>query len=77
MINLPSLFLAACVAFNPGNATTAEVDGTWVISDGETSLGDFGNNEGQAERALAIIQHYGMNERCVAGESANPLGNAG
>jgi len=73
VINLPSLLLVACVAFNPGNAAIAQLDGTWVISDGETSLGDFGNNEGQAERALAIIKHYGMNERCVAGESDSDL----
>jgi hypothetical protein len=73
VINLPSLFLAACVSFNAGNATIQEEDGSWVITDGETSVNGFDDNEGHAERALAIIQHYGMNERCVSGQSESGL----
>jgi len=73
MINLPSLFLAACVSFNSGNATITHVDGSWSITDGVTSLDGFGEDQGQAERVLAIIQHYGMNERCVSREPDSGL----
>ena len=73
MIAIAVLLLAACTSFNPVSATVSNLDGTWVIIDGETSLNAFANKSDEADRALTIIQHYGMNERCDIGQSDSPL----
>jgi hypothetical protein len=56
-----------CIATSPGTTAAIETDGEWFIVHGGTKLSGFGENRSQAHRALEIIKHYGMNERCVAG----------
>ena len=73
VITIAALLLAACTSFNPVSATVSNLDGTWVIIDGKTSLNAFADKSDEADRALAIIQHYGINERCDIGQSDSPL----
>jgi hypothetical protein len=73
VIAIAALLLASCTSFNPVSATVSNLDGEWLIIDGETSLNAFSNKSDEADRALEIIQHYGMNERCDIGQSDSPL----
>jgi hypothetical protein len=55
------------VTFNPRTAEVKEIYGRWKIVDGSRMLFDFGNKRSEAERALAIIKHYRMNQSCFVG----------
>src|SRR6185503_5497051 len=56
-----------CVSFNPQTTTDQQISGSWKIVDGNHWVFDFGSNEAEARQALAIIQHYGMNQSCFVG----------
>jgi len=65
----PPRFNSACVSFRPDSVEVLRRDGGWVLTEGDTLLDDLGTDESDARRALDIVRHYGMNERCVAGSS--------
>jgi len=56
-----------CVSFNPNTTTVENIDGHWKIVDGSHWMFDFDNKESEAQRALGIIKHYGMNQSCFVG----------
>jgi hypothetical protein len=56
-----------CVSFNPQTARVAQIRGSWKIIDGRHWLFDFGQKRPEAEQALRIIKHYGMNQSCFVG----------
>jgi hypothetical protein len=56
-----------CISFNPNNAQVSNVQGRWKIVDGTHWLFDFGSKKAEADRALQIIKHYGMNQSCFVG----------
>lgn len=59
-----------CVGFNPDTATVSREDGRWKIVDGSHWVFDFGPSaadQAEANRSLAIIQHYGINQSCFVG----------
>jgi hypothetical protein len=56
-----------CVSFNPRTVNVLLIKGSWKILDGSHSLFDFGKNKAEAEQALRIIKHYGMNQSCFVG----------
>jgi hypothetical protein len=56
-----------CVSFNPQTASIVTVRGSWKIIDGRHWLFDFGQKKTEAEQALRIIKHYGMNQSCFVG----------
>ncbi len=56
-----------CVTFNPKTTTVAQKQGRWKIVDGSHWLFDFGNKKDEADKALKIIKHYGMNRSCFVG----------
>jgi hypothetical protein len=56
-----------CIPFRLDATSLIQTDGEWFIVSGDTRLNGFGKNQDQAERALEIIKHYGINERCNAG----------
>jgi hypothetical protein len=56
-----------CVGFNPATTTVSQINGRWKIVDGSHWLFDFGSNESEAQQALSVIQHYGMNQSCFVG----------
>lgn len=55
------------ISFDPNRARVQQIGGRWKIVDGNHWLFDFGNKQGEARRALAIIKHYGMNQSCFVG----------
>ena len=56
-----------CIGFNPGNTQVANIQGRWKIVDGSHWMFDFGNKEGEARQAFAIIKKYGFNRSCFVG----------
>jgi len=56
-----------CVSFNPRTATVKQAQGSWKIVDGGHWMFDFGNNEKEARKVLAIIRKYGFTKSCFVG----------
>lgn len=56
-----------CLAFNPDNASVVNAGGRWKVVDGSHWLFDFGDNEGEANQALAIIKKYRFSHSCYVG----------
>ena len=56
-----------CIAFDPEQTIITEINGRWKIVVGAMLLLDFGSSESEAQRALEIIRHYGMNSQCFVG----------
>jgi len=56
-----------CVSFNPQTARVVQSRGSWQIVDGRHLMFDFGQKGKEAEQALRIIKHYGMNQSCFVG----------
>ena len=63
----PAVEREDCVSFNPRTTTVRRISGSWKIVDGSHWMFDFGNKKNEAERALKIIKHYGMNQSCFVG----------
>jgi hypothetical protein len=55
------------VSFNPATATVSRIQGRWKIVDGTHWLFDFGSKKTEADRALAIIKKYNLNQSCRIG----------
>ncbi|MGB5987393.1 MAG: serine protease [Desulfobacterales bacterium] len=55
------------IPFNPAKAQALEVGGRWKIVVSDMWLLDFGTNKGEAEQALKVITHYGLNSQCFVG----------
>lgn len=53
-----------CQSFNPDTTRVVLVAGRWQIVSGKHGLIDFGNRKDEAQEALKIIQHYGLNQAC-------------
>ena len=70
------------VYFDTAAAQARQMDGAWkVVADGDKVLHDFGPSEESARKAVAVINHYGMNCMGYVGKP-NPsmeffLGNGG
>jgi len=67
MVAQPSVGKEDCISFNPATTAVQQIQGSWKIVDGSHWMFDFGNNESEARRALAIIQKYRMNQSCFVG----------
>jgi len=55
------------IPFNPAQAQVVRVRRRWKIVVGSMWLLDFGSSKSEAEKALNIIKHYGMNCQCFVG----------
>jgi hypothetical protein len=56
-----------CVSFNPRTTTVERIRGSWKIVDGSHWMFDFGNKKTEADLALKIIKHSGMDQSCFVG----------
>ncbi|RPI77678.1 MAG: hypothetical protein EHM45_08230, partial [Desulfobacteraceae bacterium] len=56
-----------CLSFNPATTAVQQIGNDWKIVDGSQWMFSFGANKTEAEKALAIIKHYRMNESCFVG----------
>jgi CARDB len=73
MVAQPSVGKEDCISFNPATTTVQQIQGSWKIVDGSMWLLDFGAKKGDADRSLAIIKHYGMNQQCFVGRPHAPF----
>lgn len=55
------------IPFNPAKAEVKKLEGQWKVVDGDTWLVGFPEKE-QAELALKIMRHYGMNQQAWVGK---------
>ena len=56
-----------CLEFDPLSIRVSKIQNRWKIVEGRHWLFDFGKNEGQARRVLAIIKRYGFTHSCFVG----------
>lgn len=56
-----------CIAFDPDQARVVRARRRWKIAVDGMWLLDFGSSKREANRALKIIKHYGMNSQCFVG----------
>jgi len=60
------------VSFNPENVVAIQVQSRWKVADGDHWILDFDQNRIGAERAVAVIKHYGLSSTCYVGRPACP-----
>jgi hypothetical protein len=53
-----------CIGLNPMNVSVANVGGAWKVVDGANWLLDYGADHAAADKAVAVIQTYGLNRQC-------------
>lgn len=57
-----------CIEFDPDKLQLSTKDKKFFIAEDDFWLFDFGDKELEAEKALRIIRHYGMNQSCFIGK---------
>ena len=60
-------FAEDCISFNPQTAQVKKINGRWKIVDGNHWVFDFETKKAEADKAMQIIRHYGMNQSCYVG----------
>ncbi len=60
-------FAEDCVSLNPVTAKVSNIQGSWKIVDGSHWVFDFAGDKASADKSLAVIKHYGMNQSCFVG----------
>lgn len=60
----PGLGTEDCIGFNPATSDVAFVNGSWKYVDGSHWILDFGSNQGAANQARHVINHYHLDEQC-------------
>ena len=56
-----------CISFDPSRAKVEEIDGRYKVTVDGMWLLDFDNIKADADKALNIIQFYGLNSQCFVG----------
>ena len=56
-----------CIFFNPATMTVQQIKGKWCVADPKGMAVRVFSDKAVADRSLAIIQHYGMNQQCFVG----------
>ena len=67
VIAQPSVGKEDCIPFNPATLTVQQIKGKWCVADPKGMALRAFRDKAVADRALAIIQHYGMNQQCFVG----------
>ncbi len=62
-----------CIPMNYNNVTATFVGGSWKVTDGSSSLLDFGGNQANAQKARDIMKHYKMDKQCFVGRPHAPM----
>lgn len=61
-----------CISFDPDTLTIEQEGSQWLLTDGRSRMKLFEDRD-EAERAVEIIQHYGMNDQCFIGRPDSSL----
>jgi 2-haloalkanoic acid dehalogenase type II len=62
-----------CLPVSPRAAQAQLRGGQWTVVDGNALLFDFGASQASAERAAAVIAHYGFDRVCFVGRPNPPM----
>ena len=62
-----------CLSLDPLKVQARRVAGRWTIVDGDQNVLDFGASQANAERAKAVIRHYGFDRMCFVGRPNPPM----
>ena len=60
------------LTLNPNNVAAVQINSRWKVVDGNHWLLDFDQKRTAAERAAAVIKHYGLSYSCFVGRPACP-----
>jgi len=60
---------ARCITFNPAAISAQNVSGRWKVVEAGHYLFDFDSSAADANKAVAVIQHYHANEYCTVGST--------
>jgi hypothetical protein len=55
------------IPFNRANVAAIQVGGRWKVAEGNHWMLDTGTSQGEAQRAVDIINHYGLASMCFVG----------
>jgi 2-haloacid dehalogenase len=61
------------IAFDLSGVVAQQSGGSWIVTDGTSSLLDFGNSKANALHALTIIKRHGFTHQCFAGHRHNAM----
>jgi len=61
------------IAFDLSGVVAQQSSGSWVVTDGTSSLLDFGNSKANALHAVTIIKRYGFTHQCFAGRRPDAM----
>ena len=61
------------IAFDLSGVVAQQSSGSWIVTDGTSSLLDFGNSKANALHALTIIKRHGFTRQCFAGHRPNAM----
>lgn len=61
------------IAFDLSGVVAQQSGGSWIVTDGTSSLLDFGNSKANALHALTIIKRHGFTHQCFAGHRPNAM----
>ena len=61
------------IAFDLSGVVAQQSSGSWIVTDGTSSLLDFGNGKANALHALTIIKRHGFTHQCFAGHRPNAM----
>lgn len=61
------------IAFNLANVQAELLGGSWIVTDGASSLLDFGSSQLHALHAVALIRYYGFTHQCFVGRPHAPM----
>jgi 2-haloacid dehalogenase len=59
------------IAFDLAGVVAQQSGGSWIVTDGTSSLLDFGSSKANALHALTIIKRYGFTHQCFVGHHPN------
>jgi hypothetical protein len=68
----PPFIVEDRLTLNPNNVAATLVGGRWKVADGGHWILDTGTNQTAAERAVAVIHHYGLSFICFVGRPSCP-----
>ena len=60
------------IPFNSGNVKAELAGARWKVTDGPMWMLDFAANQANAQKAVAVIKHYQMNQQCFVGRPSAP-----
>lgn len=62
-----------CLSVDPNNVQVRQIAGSWKVLSGSDELLDFGSAQANADRAKAVITHYGFDRICYVGRPDPPM----